>query len=99
MQSYNFHKALLLALNNRLQLAVLQHELKPRAYLYFEKLFKRNPRALRSFFFLFFFVEIGSEEGTQYEDIANSLFVKVYLLCSDTVDSRQLEPSLTRTSC
>ena len=39
-------------------------------------------------FDLFFFFEIGSEEGTQYGDIANSLVVKVYLLCSDTVDSR-----------
>ena len=84
MQSYDFHKALLLALNNRLQLVVLQHESQASGYLYFEKLFKRNPRALRSFFFF----EIGSEEGTQYGDIANSLFVKVYLLCSDTVDSR-----------
>ena len=58
--------------------------LKPRAYLYFEKLFKRNPRALRSFFFF----EIGSEEGSQYGDTANSLDVKVYLSCSDIVDSQ-----------
>ena len=45
--------------------------LKPLTYLYFEKLFKRNPRAVRSFFLFFF--EIGSEEGTQYGDIANSV--------------------------
>ena len=35
-----------------------------------------------------FFFEIGSEEGSQYGVIANSLVVKVYLLCSDAADSR-----------
>ena len=74
----------MLALNNGMQLVVLQHQSQASHLLIFwEIIYKKSTSP--SIFFVF---EIGSEEGSQYGDIANSLVVKVYLSCSDTVDSR-----------